>query len=82
MIKFLAFIFFFFIILLSLLGFSVIRTFKSFFFGDSKSRTQRHTSASDSRQRARANSRQRPAHKKIIPKEEGEYTDYEEVREN
>ena len=79
MLKFIAFIFFFFLILVSLLGFSVLRSFKSFFFGrPGNSRTQSRTSAPGGRQRAQDNSRSR---RKIIPREEGEYVDYEEVKD-
>ncbi|MDR2470325.1 MAG: DUF4834 family protein [Tannerella sp.] len=79
MIKFLAIIFFFFLILVSLLGFSVLRSFKSIFFGRSKnSREQSRTSSTSGRQRTQTNSRSRG---KIIPREEGEYIDYEEVKD-
>ncbi|MDR2763553.1 MAG: DUF4834 family protein [Tannerella sp.] len=80
MFKFLVFLFFFFILLVSLLGFSALRTFKAILFGNPKKRTQTHSSASAGRQRTR-DSHAQPSHKKIIPKEEGEYIDYEEVRD-
>jgi hypothetical protein len=76
MFKFLVFLFMFFLVLVSLLGFSALRTFKAILFGNPKKRTQSHASAGRSRAR---NSNPRPSRKKIIPKEEGEYIDYEEV---
>ncbi|MDR3261239.1 MAG: DUF4834 family protein [Tannerella sp.] len=79
MFKFLFFIFFFVFILASLLGFSVIRSIKSFFFGEPKSRN-RQRSAPYNQQRSKPASGKRP-YKKIIPEEEGEYVDYEEIKE-
>ncbi|MDR1454887.1 MAG: DUF4834 family protein [Tannerella sp.] len=80
MFKFLIFLFFFFLILVSLLGFSALRTFRNILFGNPKKRTQAHSSDAADRQRRR-NSQPHPSHKKIIPKNEGEYIDYEEVRD-
>ncbi|MDR2138827.1 MAG: DUF4834 family protein [Tannerella sp.] len=80
MFKFLVFLFLFFLLLVSLLGFSALRTFKAILFGSPKKRTRAHSSTSADRQRARE-SRSRPSRKKMIAKEEGEYIDYEEVKD-
>ncbi|MDR1335297.1 MAG: DUF4834 family protein [Tannerella sp.] len=80
MFKFLVFLFLFFLLLVSLLGFSALRTFKAILFGNPKKRKQTHSSASSGRQRTR-NNRPQPSRKKIISKEEGEYIDYEEVKD-
>ena len=68
--------------LVSLLGFSVLRSFKELFFGSSKSR-QRPSSQrrqnSNTRSSNSAN-RQQPPRKKVIAADEGEYVDYEEVK--
>lgn len=73
------FIFFFGLILLLLVGFSVSRIFKSLFSGSPKRhRTQSRSSDSSGRQRTQNS---HISSKKIIPKDEGEYIDYEEVKE-
>ncbi|MDR2470042.1 MAG: DUF4834 family protein [Tannerella sp.] len=75
----LKFIFFFGLILTLLLGFSVSRIFKSVLFGNSnRRRTQSRSSDSSGRKRTRNS---QTSSKKIIPKDEGEYIDYEEIKE-
>jgi len=74
-------IFFLGFLLLSLLGFSVVRSFKEFFFGSPKSKQR---AASQSRQSNRSKSspnRPKQSGKKIISADEGEYVDYEEVKD-
>lgn len=88
MLKFLAIAFLFFMLMLSLLGFSVIRMIKRTFFGgggnEKKGQQRRQASASSSEQQQKKQYREESAsnlqRKKIFTKEEGEYVDYEEVR--
>ncbi|MGM9797278.1 MAG: DUF4834 family protein [Parabacteroides sp.] len=83
MFKFLFFMFFLFMLLLFLMGFSVLRSFKRFFFGESNrsenSRTQgsRRSSSRTEEDTHRSQTTQR---KKIFTQEDGEYVDYEEVK--
>lgn len=86
MFKFLFVAFFFFMLLLFLMGFSVVRTFKTLLFGKDtnadKQKQQRKTSSS-SRQRTdgtNSNASYEAPRKKIIAEDEGEYVDYEEVK--
>jgi len=69
-------------ILVSLMGFSVIRSFKEFFFGSPKN-TNRQRSASQSRQSSTKSSTrpQQTNRKKVIDANEGEYVDYEEIKD-
>lgn len=93
MFKFLFVIFFFFILLVFLMGFSILRTFKNLFFGSGNStrKGERHRQASGNT----SSSGRRPTttveeeedyktsyanRKKIFAKDEGEYVDYEEVK--
>ena len=83
MFKFLMMIFLIGFLLVSLLGFSVIRSFKEFFFGSPKSK-DRQRSASQNRQGGNAKSstrNQQTNRKKVINPNEGEYVDYVEVKE-
>jgi len=82
MFKFLFLIFGFFLLLVLLLGFSVIRTFKRVLFGSSNSETNRRHASSANRQQQSA-PREEPvsSRKKLFTKEDGEYIDYEEVKE-
>ncbi len=84
MFKFIFVLFFMFLLLLFLLGFSVIRTFKNILFGKggstNSSGQKRQTS---NRQQYSSNSRQQTTNrKKIISNDEGEYVDYEEVKDS
>ena len=85
MLKFLFIIFFFGFILVSLLGFSVFRTFKSFFSGDPKDRNRRRTTMNSNQQRNRPQNtttqNNPPPKKKVFADDEGEYVDYEEVKD-
>ena len=74
MFKFLFVIFFFFILLVFLMGFSILRTFKNIFFG-SGHRSTTTTARDDDDDRTPYVHR-----KKIFAKDEGEYVDYEEVK--
>ncbi|RHJ90794.1 DUF4834 family protein [Parabacteroides bouchesdurhonensis] len=86
MFKFLFVIFFFFILLVFLMGFSILRTFKNIFFGSGSSNkaTEQRRRSNSNRTTASdrySNDENRPQHrKKIFPKDEGEYVDYEEVK--
>ena len=92
MFKFLFVIFFFFILLVFLMGFSILRTFKNIFFGSGnstrKGEQRRQTNSNTSGHRsttttARDDDDDRTPYvhrKKIFAKDEGEYVDYEEVK--
>ena len=85
-------IFFFFILLVFLMGFSILRTFKNIFFGSGnstrKGEQRRQTNSNTSGHRsttttARDDDDDRTPYvhrKKIFAKDEGEYVDYEEVK--
>ena len=74
-------IFLFGFILLSLLGFSVLRSFRDFFSGNPKSK-QRATSQSRHRSQTKSSTNsQKQSRKKVIAADEGEYVDYEEVKD-
>lgn len=82
MFKFLFFIVGFIVLMTLLLGFSFLRTLKRILFGGGSS--QKRTSQ---RQTGRSSSRQQPTQptappkQKIFTKDEGEYVDYEEIKE-
>ena len=92
MFKFLFVIFFFFILLVFLMGFSILRTFKNLFFGSgnstpkgerhrqTNSNTSGHHSASATVRDDDDNRTSYVHRKKIFAKDEGEYVDYEEVK--
>lgn len=85
MFKFIFVLFFMFLLLLFLLGFSVIRTFKNILFGKGGSTNSRgqKRQTSNHRQQHSSNSRQETTNrKKIISNDEGEYVDYEEVKDS
>ena len=74
-------IFFFGFILLSLLGFSVVRSFKEFFFGNPKNKQRATSQNRQSSQSKSSTNRQKQSRKKVISADEGEYVDYEEVKD-
>lgn len=89
MLKFLFVIFFFFILLVFLMGFSILRTVKNLLFGSGNSGKKggqsRQTTGnySSGRPDAATNTKEDIASaskKKIFTKDEGEYVDYEEVK--
>ncbi|MBP3518057.1 MAG: DUF4834 family protein [Parabacteroides sp.] len=87
MFKFLFVMFFFFILLVFLMGFSILRTFKNILFGNGNSKKceqRRQTSGYSSNTRSNSSARDEYAsqssRKKIFAKDEGEYVDYEEVK--
>ena len=83
MFKFLFFMFFLFLLLLFLMGFSVLRSFKRFFFGENnRSESSRPHNQRSSSTRAEAETRRSRAtqRKKIFTQDDGEYVDYEEVK--
>jgi len=77
---------FFFILLVLLMGFSMLRAFKRFFLGDSRpdakkeSRQQRDPYSSAGSRQYTGASTNTPAKKKIFDDDEGEYVDFEEVK--
>ena len=80
MFKFLFVIFFFFILLVFLMGFSILRTFKNIFFGSGNS-TRKGEQRTTTTARDDDDDRTPYVHrKKIFAKDEGEYVDYEEVK--
>lgn len=80
--------FFFFILLVFLMGFSILRTFKNILFGSGSSNgkrgeQRRQTSTNSSRQQSYNTAEEDYAsanRKKIFAKDEGEYVDFEEVK--
>lgn len=83
MLKFLFIMFFFFILLVFLMGFSIFRAFKYIFFGkdtnvnkNSSKRSQEKTSSNNPTSQSNSSAEK----KKIFSKDEGEYVDYEEVK--
>ena len=89
MIKFLLVMFLLFILLVVLLGFSLIRSVRNIFFGSGdRKRTSSGTASSGNGGREhRAAGHSSHGHwsvrrkKKIFGKDEGEYVDYEEIKE-
>jgi hypothetical protein len=73
MIRFLIILFIFFLILSALLGFSLIRSFRRLFFGET---SRRNPSARTKRPKYP----EQPKRPKIFSKSDGEYVDYEEVK--
>ncbi|MDR0347873.1 MAG: DUF4834 family protein [Tannerella sp.] len=83
MLKFLFTLFFLAFVLVSLLGFSVIRSFKSFFFGSSKDRNRQrtvHNRRTDTNKSQNTTAKPR-SRKKVFDRNEGEYTEYEEIKD-
>lgn len=82
MFKFLFLIFGFLVLMVLLLGFSVIRTFKRVLFGSSKTETDhRQTSSANGQPQSARREEPVSSKKKLFTKEDGEYIDYEEVKE-
>lgn len=91
MFKFLFVLFFFFILLVFLMGFSLLRTFRNILFGNGSARAKKEEQR---RQTNNSHASSRPQgsrdcnddgttaspRKKIFAKDEGEYVDYEEVK--
>ena len=69
--------------LVSLLGISVLRSFRDFFFGSPKSRNrQRQATQSSQKSSAKSSTRNQQANrKKVIADNEGEYVDYVEIKD-
>ena len=81
--KFVLIIFLFGFILVSLLGFSVLRSFKNFFFGKPNDRNKQY-SASQNRQNSKtknSTNQRQTQRKRVIADNEGEYVDYEEIKD-
>jgi len=64
----------------SMLGFSVLRSFRDFFFGNPRRKQQSATQNRQNNNTRTSGNRQSPPKKKIIATDEGEYVDYEEVK--
>jgi hypothetical protein len=83
MLKFIFFIFFFIVLLGLLAGFSIIRTIRNILFGPPpgarNTKQQRRTGAGKKTPHEQTHA-SRQSRKKIFGKDEGEYTDYEEVK--
>lgn len=89
MVKFLFVMFFFFVLLIFLMGFSILRTFKNMLFGSGSSSGKK---GEQHRQTSNYGGGRQPPHdtaeedyatasrKKIFTKDEGEYVDFEEVK--
>ncbi len=82
MIKFIFTLAFLFFILMSLLGFSVVRMIKGIFGGGNNQRTQqrKQTTGRSSSSRQTTQNEYAAQKKKIFSKDEGEYVDYEEMK--
>ena len=89
MFKFLFVMFFFFILLVFLMGFSILRTFKNMLFGSGsssgkKGEQRRQTSSYAGGQQSSHDTNEEDYEtanrKKIFAKDEGEYVDFEEVK--
>ncbi|MCC8172115.1 MAG: DUF4834 family protein [Parabacteroides sp.] len=86
-IKLVLFVFLFFILLILLLGVSLIRSAKNVFFGGGGKHTgNRHQASRPEDKSDSGHSETRRSYgfrkrKKIIGKDEGEYVDYEEIKE-
>ena len=88
MFKFLFVMFFFFILLVFLMGFSILRTFKNMLFGSGsssgkKGEQRRQTSSYSGGQQhshAAEDDYASANRQKIFAKDEGEYVDFEEVK--
>jgi predicted metalloprotease len=85
MFKFLFVIFFFIILMTLMLGLSFLRTLKRVLFGESesekKARQQRQATQHTSRQKSANRQEAASSKKKVFNKNEGEYVDYEEIKE-
>ena len=79
--KFLLIIFLIGFTLVSLLGFSVLRSFRDFFFGSPNRRQRSASQRRQSSQTKGSTNHQKQSRKKIITDDEGEYVDYEEIKE-
>lgn len=80
--------FFFFILLVFLMGFSILRTFKNILFGSGSCgkkgeqcrQTSGYSSNTHNNNSARGEYASQASRKKIFTKDEGEYVDYEEIK--
>ncbi|MDR1408485.1 MAG: DUF4834 family protein [Tannerella sp.] len=79
MFRFLLVLFLIGFVLTYLLGFSVFRSFRSFFSSDDDKNRKRTSSSRSSRPQQNGATKQKK-HKKVINEDEGEYVDYEEVK--
>ena len=85
MFKFLFFIVFFIILMTLMLGFSFLRTLKRILFGESekekRARQQRQATKNASSQNSNTRKGGVFSKKKVFDKNDGEYVDYEEVKD-
>ena len=68
-------------ILVVLLGFSMLRLFRDFFFGSTKSKQRSPSQNRQNSQTKSSTNRQQQSRKKVISADEGEYVDYEEIKD-
>jgi hypothetical protein len=83
MFKFFFMLFFLFVLMLFLLGFSVVRTFKNILLGSSNDRkreTRHRHSSNNATSRESHTQQDETPRKKIFTKDDGEYVDYEDVK--
>ncbi|MDR2119592.1 MAG: DUF4834 family protein [Tannerella sp.] len=80
MIRFLVVILLIGFVLTYLLGFSIFRSFKSFFLPDDRNGAKQRPSSRDNRQQKNHNNTRQKKHTKVIREDEGEYVDYEEIK--
>jgi len=85
MFKFLFIIIFFIVLMTLMLGLSFLRTLKRVLFGESESekraRQQRQAAKNASKQNKSTNRENSSSKRKVFDKNEGEYVDYEEIKE-
>ena len=77
MFKFLIFAFLIFLLLIFLLGFSFVRTLARVLFGVGAGRNNE----SNRRQQSRSNRQSTKTHRKVFNNKDGEYVDYEEIKD-
>ncbi len=84
MFKFLFIMFLFFLLLVFLAGFSILRAFKNMLFGGESNHTKSGRKRREDGSRRRQNNSEggngSPTRKKIFAKDEGEYVDFEEIK--
>ncbi|OAV64521.1 hypothetical protein Barb6_03213 [Bacteroidales bacterium Barb6] len=81
MIRFFLILFAMFLLLMFLMGFSIVRTFRNILSGNTKKTSSQQHRRSDNRQQTHTRREPaQPSRKKIFAKDDGEYVDYEEVK--
>ena len=83
MFKFLFIMFLFFLLLVFLAGFSILRAFKNMLFGGESNHTKsgrKRREDGNRRQNTSEGGNGSPTRKKIFAKDEGEYVDFEDIK--